>query len=289
MSWIAAATVAGAAISSNASSKASKGQQQAAGDATAASQREAAIVRQDQAPMRQAGYGALQQWNALLGINPVASGGYELSTRDQIRERLLPNYVGNYGGNGVNDAALDAATDAELARVQAQGQRVGAPNQPNFGQPQNTQQNALAMIQNTPGYGFQLDQGFKGLDRRAAARGGLFSGNAMKEGIRFGQGLASNYFGDHMNRLASTIGFGQTATGASNQAGMNAGYQAGQNAIGAGNAYAANALNQGNIMSNGINQIGAYANRNWGGGGQQSSQGFQNAGWWRGGDGWEGE
>jgi hypothetical protein len=286
MSWIAAATVGGALISSNASSRANKGQQQAAAEATGVQQREAARVRADQTPYREAGYGALQQINALLGITPVASGGGQQSTYDQIRERLLPNYVGNYGGNGINDAALDAAAQAEYARVMQQQQRVPSPTQTGAQQPA---ANPLQALQQMPGYQFGMQQGQQALERSAAARGGLYSGNALKATTRFGQDYAGTKFGEHYNRLASVAGLGQTSLGTTANTGMAFGNQAGYNAIGAGNAGAANALNQGNIMGNAVNQIGAYANRQWGNQVRSPSQGFQNADWWQGGDGWEGE
>ena len=38
-----------------------------------------------------------------------------------------------------------------------------------------------------PGYAFRLSEGQKGLDRQAAARGGLISGGALKAATRFGQ------------------------------------------------------------------------------------------------------
>lgn len=280
-----AAAVGSAAISANASSKAAKGQQQAAAEATAATQRENARVRADQTPYRESGYGALQQINALLGITPVSAAGGQQSTYDQIRERLLPNYVGNYGGNGINDAALDAAAMAEYQRVQAEGPRL-SPTQTG----QQPAMNPLQALQNQPGYQFGLSQGQTAIDRSAASRGGLYSGNTQKALQRYGQDYAGTKLGETYNRLASVAGLGQTATNQTGYAGMNFGAQAGQNAIGAGNAGAANALNQGNIWGNAINQIGAYGNRNswWGNGssggymGRSDDQNGSDIGWYPG-------
>ena len=60
-------------------------------------------------------------------------------------------------------------------------------------------QNFLTM---DPGYKFRLSEGMKALDRQAAARGGLISGNALKATQRYGQDLASQEFGNAYNRLA---------------------------------------------------------------------------------------
>src|SRR6187399_1520151 len=45
-----------------------------------------------------------------------------------------------------------------------------------------------------PGYQFRLSEGQKGIERSAAGRGGLFSGQAGKELERYAQGFASNEF-----------------------------------------------------------------------------------------------
>lgn len=52
----------------------------------------------------------------------------------------------------------------------------------------------------TPGYQFQLQQGQQALDRAASARGNVFSGAALKEAQRFGQGLADQTFQDAYSR-----------------------------------------------------------------------------------------
>ena len=82
-----------------------------------------------------------------------------------------------------------------------------------------------------PGYGFRFSEGMKGLDRSAAARGGLLSGATLRGATRFGQDLAAgsrqNAFNEYVtgfnantgernalfNRLAGVSGTGQTATG----------------------------------------------------------------------------
>lgn len=84
-----------------------------------------------------------------------------------------------------------------------------------------------------PGYAFRLEEGQKALDRAAAASGNAYSGAALKALARFNSGLASQEYGDaynrftndqdkRFNRLASVAGIGQTALGATQNAGTNA-------------------------------------------------------------------
>lgn len=145
-----------------------------------------------------------------------------------------------------------------------------------------------------PGYQFRLQEGQKALERSAAARGGLFSGRAAKDLQSYGQGMASQEYGNAYNRaygrfqdernnllqpLQSLSGLAQTATSAqgqasqnfSNQAGaygqsvgnnmMNTGNQIAGNQIGAGNARASGYVGQANslnsIIGGGVN---AYQN-----------------------------
>lgn len=56
-------------------------------------------------------------------------------------------------------------------------------------------------FQTGPGYQFAMDQGLDSLDRRAASRGRLGSGNTMQAGMQFSQGLANQEWGNWLNRL----------------------------------------------------------------------------------------
>ena len=112
--------------------------------------------------------------------------------------------------------------------------------------------------QNTdPGYGFRFSEGMKGLERSAAARGGLLSGATLKGITRYGQDMGSqeyqNAFNRYVtgfnantgernqlyNRLAGVAGTGQTAV---NQIGAQGANMAGN----IGNAYMTSAANTGN-------------------------------------------
>jgi hypothetical protein len=91
-----------------------------------------------------------------------------------------------------------------------------------------------------PGYQFRLNEGTKGIQRAAAARGGMYSGATLKALARFNSDLASQEYGNYdarqntrenqfnlnrdfrRNNLASLAGIGQTATRDVNAAGSNA-------------------------------------------------------------------
>jgi hypothetical protein len=81
----------------------------------------------------------------------------------------------------------------------------------------------MDQFQADPGYNFRMSEGMKGLERSAAARGGLLSGSMLKGIQRFGQDLGSQEYMNAFNRyqiernarlnpLQSIMGAGQTAT-----------------------------------------------------------------------------
>lgn len=123
---------------------------------------------------------------------------------------------------------------------------------------------SMADYEADPGYAFRQAEGMKAIERSAAARGGALSGGALRGIERFGQGLASEEYGNafgryntnqtnRFNRLASVAGVGQTANAALGQAGSNY-----ANAI--TGISQANATNQGNaILAAGNARASGYA------------------------------
>jgi hypothetical protein len=114
-----------------------------------------------------------------------------------------------------------------------------------------------------PGYKFRVAQGLDAVQSSAAARGGLYSGNAMQGVNDYGQGMASQEYGnwyqraygaeqDHLNRLAGIAGNGQNA--ATGQASLGANYanSAGTAIANQGNAQAAGAVGSANAWNAGI-------------------------------------
>jgi|APGre2960657404_1045060.scaffolds.fasta_scaffold04629_4 hypothetical protein len=102
-----------------------------------------------------------------------------------------------------------------------------------------------------PGYAFRFEQGQKALERSAAARGGLISGNTGGALQKYGQGMASQEYSNAYNRfrdtqglrrnaLAGVVGFAPTAAGSMATAGQNyasgVGPQMYQQGVNTGNA-----------------------------------------------------
>ena len=139
---------------------------------------------------------------------------------------------------------------------------------------------ALPIFTQDPGYAFRLSEGMKGLERSAAARGGLLGGAQMKAVEKYGQGMASQEYQNAYNRalteynanvarestgynrLAALAGIGQTATGqisgAAGSLGSNLGnlyYGAG---TAAGGAQAAGYMGMANALSGGLSSYLNY-------------------------------
>ena len=72
---------------------------------------------------------------------------------------------------------------------------------------------AQKFLQMDPGYGFRFAEGAKALERSAAARGNLLSGNTGRALQAYGQNLASQEYGAAYNRLAGLANIGPQAAG----------------------------------------------------------------------------
>jgi hypothetical protein len=182
------------------------------------------------------------------------------------------------GTNTVDENGLNSAIQAKLSQQQqnqqsqtAQGGGANAPTDPAYGSLMRDFSGQDLKAGMDPGYQFRLDQGNQGLDRSAAARGGLLSGAAMKAAMDYNQGSASQEYGAAFNRfqtnrsnkinpLQSLMGAGQSATNQVAQSGQNFGNQASQNIMGAGNARASGYMGQANALAGGIGQ--GYNNYN---------------------------
>lgn len=102
----------------------------------------------------------------------------------------------------------------------------------------------------SPDFRFNLAEGQKAIDRSAAARGGLLSGRAVREGTRYASGQASREFSGFVDRLMQQAGLGSTGIAASANAGANATGNITQAIMNAGNARASGYLNTGQAINN---------------------------------------
>lgn len=97
-------------------------------------------------------------------------------------------------------------------------------------------------LRSLPGYQFRYGQGLRGVQASQAARGNYFSGSALKELTRYGQGIADQTYNDEYNRLMQTAGLG-----------MNVPLAQANIATGQGNSLANIALGQANNAWNAAN------------------------------------
>jgi hypothetical protein len=146
----------------------------------------------------------------------------------------------------IDETGLNAAIDRSLSKQQTD---------PAFGSL--SKSFGMQDFNTDPGYQFRMDQGINALQGRAAAGGGLKSGNTLKALMEYGQNLGSQEYGNaynrfntdqstQFNRMASMAGIGQTANSALQSAGTNY-------ANSVGNLSMNNAANQGNAMLAGAN------------------------------------
>ena len=239
----------------------------------------------NQSPYLQTGNLALSALSGGLGLGgPRTAPG---TTAGNAGATGVPGVAGSTGGvqnYGASNADMAAASD-----------RYGA----NGGQfTQTFQPSDLTM---DPSYKWRLEQGNKNLSASAAARGMLGSGQNLKDITDYGQGAASQEYGNAYNRfmnnqntlynrLAGLAGVGQAATneignqgaqtagniGANTMAGIGASNSA---LIGGANASAAGTMGQANAWGGAINSgisnwnTMQYLNKQPGYGGAGAGQG----------------
>lgn len=119
---------------------------------------------------------------------------------------------------------------------------------------------AYGGFQKTPGYDFRLNQGLDAVQAGAAARGGLYSGAAMKALQQYGQDYATSEYTPYLNRLAGMTDTATAAAGNMANAGANMGAGVGSALAAKGNAQAAGSIGMGNAINGGIQNMLGYMN-----------------------------
>ena len=105
----------------------------------------------------------------------------------------------------------------------------------------------------SPDYEFRRTEGERGLENSAAARGGAFSGNALRALSDYNSNLASGEYGNWWNRQAGLAGIGQSAVNQVGAAGQASANNIGQLQMAQGDARASGILGQSNAINGGIN------------------------------------
>jgi hypothetical protein len=137
------------------------------------------------------------------------------------------------------------------------------------------QKAAFTAFQNDPGYQQQLQAGVNALDNSATARGGLYSGAAMKGVANYGQQFQRQAFNDRMGQLGGLAGQGLQAAGGAAGITSQTGNALGNLSWGFGQQNAANRINLANGLAqasnigpqNALNAFGSIMKGIGGGGG----------------------
>jgi len=270
--------------------------------------------RNDIAPYANTGLSALQQLAYGMGLDvptqkfTAADAPRTLSgnSGDPLWDRLVNEaqapHIAQYGvpvsmlnrdqdANNFYNIIATKYADAKNAELEAKGAFVGQGDRGaylNYGLDQYKKDvgytpmvNSLEELQATPGYQFQLEQGLQGVNRSAAARGGLLSGANLKAINDYAQGQAAtgyqaaweraqNAYNNAFTRnqtnignLKSLAGMGQTS--ATNQADIS---------MNTGRSLAGLATDYGSNMGSLAQQQGQINSNMWGGIGNAVTSGI---------------
>lgn len=246
---------------------------------------QAEAARREQAPWRRAGEAGLNQLSNLLGI-PTETEEEQVNLVDMSSGIPKPNnelYASSPEYRSAWDAGLrfhqqqygqGYTTESSVSSIDAALRKRLDPSVYNRVIEPQAQDADFGRLNRgftsedfvkDPGYEFRLGEGMKGLERSAAARGGLLSGAALKAASRYNQDFASNEYGksfdrynteqsNRFNRLASIAGIGQTAAMQTGQNAMTAGQQIAQNQLGLGNVRASGYVGQANALTDALSQ-----------------------------------
>jgi hypothetical protein len=264
----------GGIVQGSAAKKAAKAQERAA-QADIAFQKETRdIVRGDYAPYREGGVAAQNVLDYELGLRGKPMLGGSAPQVESFMEGGGAAMGGGAAPGGNYLARLGSGRDGGFASGGAT-RPGGQPGVQRFrvnGQTFPTREEAQAYAnanktggteyggwQKDPTYQFRLDEGVNALESSAAARGGLYSGAAMRDALKYNQQFASNERGNYLSRLGARADAGMSAAGMSGQASQQAAAGV-SNAYGnIGNAQAAGAIGFGNAINQGMqNALGAW-------------------------------
>lgn len=207
--------------------------------------------RQDMQPWMQAGQGGLSALMKLAGFTPT-------TTRQQTGTNTIAGPITPFDGSGSLFAnAARRAREQNATIEQPVYEDVTTWNQTG---------NPTSALQMDPGYQFRMDEGMNTLENSAAARGGLLSGNFLKNSQRFGQDYASNEYQNAFNRLAALSDVGQAQAGNIANLGSNYASQAGQGMQRIGDARASGYAARANANTGLINNLTGLGSMAMGGG-----------------------
>ncbi len=195
-----------------------------------------------------------------LGNETIRADAERRAAEQNLRQNLLPEYKEALTNYNQNEAQWQAE-DRLYKQYAAKG--VATPA------------DLTNVVQNLPGYQFQMQQGTNAIQNLASSKGMLNSGALLQQLNEFGQGQASTYYNNYLNQLQSLAGYGAGATQQATGGAANLGNQvAGQysnlgqdqaNAyLAAGQAQASSYLTPLANQQTNIQQIGGGGGSGWG-------------------------
>lgn len=188
----------------------------------------------------------------------------------QLGATIASSVFGNKAAKKARKAQEAAAQQAEQALVESTGAALQQV-QPYQQAGQSAIKAMLGMqglpggtpfdITQDPSYQFRLNQSMGALEKSAAARGGLLSGNFGNQALKLAGDYASTEYSNIYNRLNNIVNFG--LQGAIQAANIHSQYGANKANIltGKGAAQASGYVAQGNVLSSMAQELGAI---DWG-------------------------
>ena len=287
MSWVAVAIGGSALLGYMGSQNAASAQTSAANQANATQQNQYNQTRQDQMPWMNRGNAAGNQMAYLLGLPGYGQGGSawgQGSNGGSLGSamgsggqppQMTPEQQSQWASSGYDPSLYQSLMGVTMAEGGSGDMR---PQGGSTGDQFSTGMGGYGSLstpfsqtnwQQDPGYQFRLQEGQKALERSGAAKGMSLSGAQAKALQGYGQGMASQEYGNAYNRyqtdqtnlynrLAGVAGTGQTAANQIGSLGANMANQVSANQIGAGNANAAGWTAGTGAISNGLNSWGNY-------------------------------
>jgi hypothetical protein len=273
VAWVAVgATVLGTAASVVSSRQASNAVSRGANSANAESARQFDTIRSDTAAQRALGQGATSLLGRLYGFNipgangaapeqTVGTGGFKpsevvamlqrgMSINDILKLGVL---TPNQGAKEFRYLQQNGLSPDQINQL-IQGRFTPDANAPAAGSATAAGPDMSAFF-TSPDYQFNLGEGQRAIDRSLAAQGRALSGAGVREGVRYASGMASNEYGNFINRLATLAGLGANATNTSANAGISTANTIGNNTMNAANARASSYLNTGETIGNAANGL----------------------------------
>ena len=206
----------GIGVGAATSMKASSAQKKAYSQMTAEERRQFDLIQEQTKGQRELGQWATMSLGDMMGMetsSPYLDELDELRARasaiapkermsrtdedgDQLSAADLALRVQEYDAQVAKAAPLSSADQARMKELEEKQSAFENREKYDF--------------QKAPGYQWRLGQGMQALERSQAGR--RLGGRAVKEAERYGQGFASNEYGQQFNRLSNLAGMGSQAT-----------------------------------------------------------------------------